>query len=104
MDTRKISDVRVELSLQPRTDIRSDPRSYFRSTDIRKDIRLDIGAANIRVRSFLWISVIVRKILHGIRNFTNIQVDILMDIQADTRMDSLFTAPIASDTYSWSGR
>jgi len=30
-----------------------------------KDIRSDVGAANIRVRSLLWISEVVRIIRHG---------------------------------------
>jgi len=46
-------------------DIRRKPRSYIRSTDIRMDIRLDIGVTSIRVRSLLWISVDVRIIRHG---------------------------------------
>jgi len=44
---------------------RCKPRSYIRSTDIKADIRLDIGVTNIRARSLLRISVVVRMILHG---------------------------------------
>ena len=33
------------------TDICCKPRSYIRSTDIRTDIRLDMGVMNIRARS-----------------------------------------------------
>ena len=47
------------------TDIRSKPRSYIRSIDIRTDIRLDIGVTNIRARGLLWISVVARIIRHG---------------------------------------
>jgi len=57
-------------------DIRFKPRSYIRSTDIRTDIRLDIGFTNFRAWILLWISVVVRIIRHGHPYFTDIQADI----------------------------
>jgi len=59
LDIRKITD--VSQIIRTTTDTRSKPCSQIRSTDIR----MDIGNTNIRARSLLWISMIVRIIRHG---------------------------------------
>ena len=46
LDIRKITDVPVELSVQPRIST-VNPRSEIRNTDIQVDIRADIGATDI---------------------------------------------------------
>jgi len=66
LDIRNITDVLVELSVQPRISaVNCAPTIKIRSTDIRIDIRIDIGVTNIRARSVPWISVVVRIIRHG---------------------------------------
>jgi len=61
---------------------------------------MDIGVTNIKARSLLRISVVVRIIRHAadIRNFTVIQVDIQADIQVDIQAD--IQADIHSDIYT----
>ena len=61
LDIRKVKNVRVELSVQPRI-------SVLNRTPIcvaRTDICLDIGVTNFRARTLLWISVVVRIVRHG---------------------------------------
>jgi len=63
LDSRKITDVLVELSAQPRISVVN--RAPISVPPIRTDIRLNLGVTNIRARSLLWISVVVRIIRHG---------------------------------------
>jgi len=49
LDIRKITDVRVESSVQPRVS-REISRTDIRNTDVPADIRADIGATEIGAR------------------------------------------------------